>query len=349
MYLEPYNKNKYNSDVVNIQRMLNAIRANFHHNWDYLTVDGIYGKQTANVVRQFQIYKGVSSQMTKDGPILGDTTIQYIKEEYQYVPRISSLSPYTQPYSEHQKTNPLDIAKKITDSIIGCISTFDEFLKREMSYVNSLRVSNPNALKQRFYSLATRMDPTMQNLKRHLTSYHSDGILKESFHNKNARRSRKNLVKELKNFDIISKIEKFLESKGISGKIKIGENKSKKIINIKGGHILAIWSYKDLIFDICKISEWGTEKWYADLKKHFYEILDGLIIGYASTVIAELIVGLAVTAVGVTISSGWIVVIIAIAALLISLLFSFLMSAADVSFSQMAIEGYGEIISLIRI
>jgi len=349
MYLEPNSNNKRHSEVAEVQRMLNSIRVNFHHSWDYLSEDGIYGKQTANVVRQFQIYKGISSQMTKDGPVLGDTTILYIKEMYQHVPQICSISPYTKIYNAHQKISPIDIAKNITDGVISCIQTFDEFLKREISYTNSLRASNPNAMQQRFYSFATKMDPTMQKLKKHLSAYFDkDDFLNKSYHNKNAKKNRQNLVKELKKFDIVAKIERFLESKGFSGKIEIGGSKSKNTIKIKGGGILAIWSYKDLILDICKFSEWGTEKWSADLKKHFYEVLDGLIIGYASTVIAELIVGVTAAAVGVTISAGWIVAIIAIAALLISILFSFLMSEADVSFSQKAFEGYSEIISLVK-
>lgn len=349
MYLEPNQNNRRSSEVAEIQRMLNIIRINFHHNWEYLTEDGIYGKRTANVVRQFQIYKGISSQMTSEGPILGDTTIRYIKDSYQYVPQISSRSPYTQTYHAPQKANSLDIAKNITDSIISCIQTFDEFLKREISYIGSLIPSNPKALKLRFYSLATSMDPTMQKLKKHLTAHHNkNDILKQAFHNKNARQNRKNLVKELKKFDIVAKIDRFLESKGISGKIEIGPKNSKKTIKIKGSGILAAWSYKDLIIDICKVSEWGTESWYAELKKHFYEVLDGLIIGYASAVIAELIVGASVAAVGVTISAGWIVAIIAVAALLISLLFSYLLNETEVSFSQTAFEGFGEIISLVK-
>lgn len=349
MYLEPSRNNKKSSEVAEIQRMLNIIRGKFHCNWEYLTEDGIYWKQTANVVRQFQIYKGISSQMTNDGPVLGDTTIRYIREAYQYVPQIGPSSYSTQAHHVPKKVNPLEIAKSITDQIMGCIQTFDDFLKREISYVNSLRTSYPNALQQRFYSLATKMDPTMQKLKKHLFAYHDKNeLLNKPFHNKNVRKSRQSLVKELKKFDIVAKIERFFASKGISGQIKIGGQNSKRTIKIKGGTILTIWSLKDLIIDICKISEWGTEAWNADIKKHFFEVLDGFIIGYASTLIAEFFVGGAAVAIGATISAGWIIAIIAIAALLISLLFSYLMSEAEVSFSQTAFEGYGEIISLVK-
>lgn len=347
MYLAPSNDNRRDPEVQEVQRMLNSIRVNFHHCWDYLSEDGIYGIKTANVVRQFQIYRGISSQMVDYCPILGDTTIAAIREYYRCVPQISAAT-NIRPYNAPQKIKPLDIIDNIATQVIGCIGIFDEFLKREISYVDSLRTSNTNALKQRFYSFATRMDPSMRKLKEHLGKLNNIQTKpwESPSHTKGAKRNRKNLVKELKNFDIVSKIEKFLESKGFSGKIELGKGKS---IKVKAGGILAVWNYKDLILDVCKISDWGTEKWNADVKKHFFELLDGFIIGYASTVIAELVVGITLAVVGVTISSGWIVVIIAIAALLISLLFSYIMSTEEVSFSQMALEGYSEIISLVKL
>lgn len=353
MYLYPSSDNKSNSEVAEVQRMLNSIRVNFHHDWEYLMEDGIYGKRTAHVVRQFQIYRGISSQMTVDGPILGNTTVQYIREAYQNVPRIASAA-YSTPYKVSQKVNPLQVLEEITDQIMGCIGTFDDFLKREIFYTKSLRASNSNALKQRFYSFATRMDPMMIRLKKHLVALNDKNTRPwdSHRHTKRAQKNRIDLVKELKEFDIVSKIEMkiemFLKSKGLSDKIKIGNSKSKETIKIKCGGILTAWNYRHLIIDLCSITEWGTEKWNADIQKHFYEVLDGYIIGYASTVIAELIVGATVAAVGATISVGWIVAIIAIAALLISLLFSFFMSDADVSFSQKAIEGYSGIISLVK-
>lgn len=114
MYLEPNSNNKRNSDVVEVQRMLNAVRVNFHHNWDYVSEDGIYGKQTSNVIRQFQIYKGISSQMTKDGPILGDTTIKVLKEYYEHIPVIKN-SPISYNRSNRKQTKIGDVSKASFD------------------------------------------------------------------------------------------------------------------------------------------------------------------------------------------------------------------------------------------
>lgn len=91
MYLIPDSKNKVDSTVSEVQTKLNAIRMNFHHSWDYLNVDGIYGKNTASVVKKFQEYRGIVSSMTPTGPVLGDTTINYIRQEYERIPVITSL------------------------------------------------------------------------------------------------------------------------------------------------------------------------------------------------------------------------------------------------------------------
>lgn len=88
MYLVPDANNKPSSEVAQVQRMLNCVRVNFHHSWDCLNEDGIYGRQSAVVVRQFQIYCGISSQMTANGPVLGDTTIAAIRDCYRQIPVI---------------------------------------------------------------------------------------------------------------------------------------------------------------------------------------------------------------------------------------------------------------------
>lgn len=95
MYLAPNSRNKPDSTVREVQSMLNAIRTNYHHSWDYLIVDGIYGKDTAKVIKKFQEYRGIVSIMTSDGVILGDTTIEYIRSEYRTIPVLSICSSNT--------------------------------------------------------------------------------------------------------------------------------------------------------------------------------------------------------------------------------------------------------------
>ena len=68
--------------------------------------------------------------------------------------------------------------------------------------------------------------------------------------------------------------------------------------------------------------------------------MDAIIIEYASAVIAELLIGLLIALTGATISVGWIAVIVAVVAVIIAALIGYLLNAADVSFSEYAMQGY---------
>lgn len=82
MYLTPDNRNKKDSTVVEIQRMLNVIRTKYNQSWPILDDDGVYGIMSASVVLEFQKQHGLSSIMSKNGPVLGDTTIFNIRDCY---------------------------------------------------------------------------------------------------------------------------------------------------------------------------------------------------------------------------------------------------------------------------
>lgn len=83
MYYTANKTNKQDETVREMQNKLNAIRTQFHHNWDYLTPDGYYGPKTAAAVRKFQEYRGIRPA----SGILGDTTARYIREEYNSIPQ----------------------------------------------------------------------------------------------------------------------------------------------------------------------------------------------------------------------------------------------------------------------
>lgn len=77
--------------------------------------------------------------------------------------------------------------------------------------------------------------------------------------------------------------------------------------------------------------------------KEFFKFLDSIVIGYASAVLAELVVaGLALA--GVTISTGWIIIIVAILAAIIAGIILWMMDEADVSFSQKVLQGYNDLL-----
>lgn len=118
MYLKPDNNNKPDSLVQEVQSMLNMIRTSYHHNWDYLTPDGRYGELSAIVVRRFQQYKGILSEMTPKGPVLGDTTINFIRQEFNSIPRISSASSdFVQRQYKTERSNRVNKPKVLFDVV----------------------------------------------------------------------------------------------------------------------------------------------------------------------------------------------------------------------------------------
>ena len=347
MFLSPNSNNKPDSTVRDIQRMLNSIKVNYHHDWPYLAIDGIYGKESATAVRKYQIYRGISSQMTSNGPVLGDTTISYIKNDFNSI-SVLSAPPACAPKAV-PKHEPYTIESFIKD-VLNCIDTYDGFIQNELSNVYSQTTNSANALKHKFYSFVTRMDPKMRKLKSKLMDElkmsDSGSAIKIKKHRKRANNNRKKLVQELKKLDIVPKIEKFLASKGISGEIKFGKSKNSPKLKITNGGLLALWDYKKIFILLTQYED--TEEWRQELLNEFYRFLDAFIIAYAANVLADVLVTVTAAAAGISIPAVLLVVIIAIAAILIASLLSYLLDEADVSFSETAFQGFNEIISLVR-
>lgn len=62
-------------NVMTLQNKLNLARAKVHGNWPYLNPDGVFGQETENAVKAFQVYSNVS----KDG-IVGPKTWEKLEE-----------------------------------------------------------------------------------------------------------------------------------------------------------------------------------------------------------------------------------------------------------------------------
>ena len=87
-YYKPSINSKSDPFIKDIQVKLNAIRLQYHGNWDYLVPDGIYGPKTGNVVKSFQILKNITPASGELGP----TTTNYIIQAYNNVPKITNAS-----------------------------------------------------------------------------------------------------------------------------------------------------------------------------------------------------------------------------------------------------------------
>lgn len=85
-YYKPSLNSKSDPFIKDIQLKLNAIRLNYHGNWDYLVPDGIYGLKTRNAVKAFQIFKNI----TPVSGVLGPTTSMYINQQYCNIPQLKA-------------------------------------------------------------------------------------------------------------------------------------------------------------------------------------------------------------------------------------------------------------------
>lgn len=345
MYLSPSPSNKKDCYVAEIQRMLNSIRIKFHHDWDYLTEDGIYWRKTANVVRQFQIYVGISSQMTPNGPILGDTTINSIRNYYNIELQISAESAQT---LKQQKPRFLN-ENVVRDAFISLLQTFESFLKGQIDYARSLRIDNPNCFRSHYFSLASQSDKNLKNLKEKLQSSFNSRGAERTKNNHSARSSRKKLIQDLQKYNIFDKVDdavkRFLSSKGIPTSFQLSFLKNKPSLTIKGGRILQFINYKDVVWDLCQFTEYGKEEWKADFKKDLLNLLDGLIVGIIGGIFAELIVAAGVAIAGVTISAGAIAILVAILATILCVGISWAMNKCDFSFAEILNDAYDAFIA----
>ncbi len=159
---------------------------------------------------------------------------------------------------------------------------------------------------------------------------------------KNAENLSRTIINELGKLNLKKRVDSILEKMGLAGEIKIERLKKLKI-KVGVGTYFTVWTFKDIIADLVNYKEWGTEVWKQRMIHHIYDLLDGFVIGYASTVLAQMIVlagaGL-LAAAGVSISASVIAIIVASVAVLIGIVIGYLLSEADVSFTEYAVEGY---------
>jgi hypothetical protein len=160
---------------------------------------------------------------------------------------------------------------------------------------------------------------------------------------KEVTRTKDSILNNLKKFDFLSKITQRLKTMGLTGRIDLSKVTSKGV-----GALGFVFSLKDIVWDIFTIYELfddkKTDAWQDDLRKDCYAFLDNLIIGYISLFLTQLVVVAGGAAVGLTFSSGALVAIIIVASLIIGLIFSYLMSKNDISFSRFIFEDCAEFI-----
>lgn len=367
MYLSPSSYNKSDDTVRAMQRMLNTIRVRDHHLWEHLNEDGIYGPATARAIKKFQEYRNISSVMAPEGPILGDTTIEYLRQVYFTHPQLSSTSSLISPdslvtYSGVKRigegmmpTVRSNVSRRkfgvleLTDLIMSVISNFDDFLKQEIQYVASIDPYSKSALKRRFTDFVTRQNSKMRSITSHMDSIAAGKDSRSSYHQRKVQVRKINLLEELKKYDIIGKIEKKVASMGFVKTISAKAPGITSKIHIRGGGLLALWNYKDLIGDALCFNQWGEDEWKERIKHHFFELIDGLIIGLICTLIVNLIMQGVAAACAATVSSGVLILIAAVAVVLLSAFFTYIFNLENNSFTEKAVDNFMQLTAGIQL
>lgn len=376
MYLQFSTHPRYSAEVKDVQRKLNAIKYNVHGNWPVVAADGLYGPETRRAVMGFQVYRNITPAT---GNAVGDTTMRYINEAYGRVPMIKPAPVDQKPYYDTKGLSEKYPVLQIIDHTSDFLSNLDNFIGELTRHITDLGKANPNALRGTYMSFVTQWNPKMNELRNlfHRNMASTQTILDNTSQAKirvdsvrtfpeqqtimgaqrkisyakrdlkiytpKAKKASLDMVEELRKFNLLDKIEKFLKNNGLSGEIKVDALKKVKLsgkFKVGAGAYMAAWSFKDVIMDVINYKEWGTEEWKAKTLKHLLDAIQDAIIGCVSYLIAQFLVATAIALTGATISVGWIAVIVAIAAIIIAILIGFLLDSADISFSEYAEGAY---------
>jgi len=368
-------------DVKVLQNYLNTVRRKIHGSWLEVAVDGKFGKATDDAVKAFQTHCNISADGIV-GPQTWQRLDNFYKAQYFLTQpsaqdQFSSRSKRKYDTTSLSKKYPI---LKIIDVITDVIDGFSSFIPDLINQVGDFsKVKNPAILKGSFMSYATRFEPKIKELNKLVkaasgnrktidqgpksvdpTKYHKSdtaSLLKAQnaqrqvskavnmnkfYYNEAISKKSREIINDLKKFDLYGKVDKFLKKHGLSGEIKLDKIKAFKGKNIKisAGGLLRVYALKDLIWDLCQYKDWGTEEWKQDFKKDLYDFLDGLILGFAAGVLAEIAVSLGIAAAGLTISAGWVVLIIAIVGVLIACLLAWVLDMCDKSFTETLVEWF---------
>lgn len=339
----PYIANRfapYDEFVVRVQRILNYLRNRYHCTWPELKVDGFYGQDTASAVKGFQ---GFFTSYVPNG-ILDARTYASL-EKARTIP--INLSWEKAPEKE-------SLIASITGGFLDVLKGLDDFIKEEIEFAKRSGRFDTKILMQRLSFHVTQLDPKMvkvqQLFKKNIESKNVvdtfDNVARKQmspektfaqnkaimdaqrsvskhkvtikYTSKQSEKIVKEFIDDLGKFNLLTRITDKIKQIGIVGDVKLGDLKN---IKIKAGGVFLAWSLKDVIWDLLRFDEWGEDNWKEDLVKHCYEFLDNLIVGFVSTIIAQLIVSLSAAAIAattaVTISGGWIIALVVVLALII--------------------------------
>lgn len=380
------------SSVREIQTTLNLIRNKVPNpSWRMVAVDGQWGTETIAAVQKFQEFAHLSVDGIP-GPQTWGALRSYSSATcfLSSAPQGHTLAKPSLNYNANAslKDTALKIVTLVTNTASDMISNMSAVVEEMAKGISDYSKVNPKALKNSYVHFTSRWDSRMKDLRKavqgfinneeviarnkplanssHYPSNTGNGLQSlrakqnisqaqrlQNYYGKVKLKKSNEILAEIKKYDFVSKVDRYLKKMGITGEIRLDRLgtafKGKSFKVSAGGTAMLIFSLKDVLWDLVQIKEWGTEQWWQDLKKDLYDFFDGLVMAFAAAVIAQIvaavIAGIA-AALGFTISAGWIVVIVAALAIIIASIFMYLLQEADISFTETALQGYQELYRL---
>lgn len=367
-------KPKYDPEVLILQRQINTVRRTLLHNLPIIKEDGLYGVETEKAVRAFQQACNISAD-GKFGPQTYASMMQKLRQMPSIGSMPSKNSVITAPMnSKPAASSETFTLYNIADQFVAAVIDFSTTINSVAKSIAELKNPSSEMVFKCFQGSLGKVDPAIGKIRKTFDKliYHKNNSTvstdtlqlakknsaiqslqgrqaaqKVSLANVNARMTKyylkeANSVKDVflnnfRQYDFVSKISTRLKGMGIFGKVNLSKIAVKSPLGIGFAY-----SLKDIIADIFHIAdlynESKKEMWLKDLQKDCYEFLDGLIIGIVSSFLAQLIVVGGASLAGLTISAGAIVAAVTVVALIIGLIFSYVLSTKEISFSKFIFE-----------
>ncbi len=321
MYFKASKNPKFDPTVQVLQRKLNIIRNRIHGSWPNLVADGLFGEQTKQAVKGFQLYRNITPVSGE----VGNTTWQHINELYDYNPVLKNDDNFLLGGDESEwKSATVKAITQLTDYLNGISKDIENQIKRFKQ--QNINPQDIEQLMRRFFqrpdidamrnSIEKDMFKELDRIARKNNGHAwGKGYSIDEFNQKEAQRqvskkvlnsqSRKVVEKKLTE-QLQQRLVNELESANFKNKIT-NAIRSKGIPKVTGGGIFnAIMffpiAWHAIVFiDACINNKPNTDRALNTLVSDIISLVEGLLIGLA--------VGLVVTVIGLV---GWVAVVVAL-------------------------------------
>ena len=276
-YYKSDKKSKSDAYVKDIQAKLNAIRLQYHGNWEYLVPDGIYGPKTSNAVKSFQIFKNITPASGELGP----TTSMYIYQLYNNQPQLKAT-----PYHENeQQDNELGevvmnyFCRPTLKMVVELLSNLQkDYPKNSKQFVKDWNLI-VNKIRTRFLQLLSKFDTNKNSAYDQISRYWEKKKALSPNRKNKLRKNSQNIERLLDKHLGPSHVK--LDYNRVFNKLKV-----RKVISGAGNVLrisekvdlyMALWEITDDINNINDSASWMS-KWTRDINS-LIDVLIDLIIG----------------------------------------------------------------------